>query len=73
MLRAKKEFILSVIEIFSQCVLFGYTAHYMIYLPYEEYQHHAYVNFWIVFDCIVMLTLLIYVYMTQLMIVKSEI
>jgi len=71
--RAKKESMLSTFEIFLDCIIFGYSTNYLFGLSTDFYSSAPYVHFWIVFDCCMMLLSLIYIYLTQLMIVQSEI
>ena len=62
--RAQTESFLSTIEIFVDCIIFGYTISHLLNLSYEDFQAEPYIHFWIILDCIIMFTTLGFVYLT---------
>ena len=70
--RAKKESALKTLEVFIDCLIFGFTFNHFFSMTYEQFQAHPYVHFWIITDFTVMFLTLGFVYMTRLMIINSE-
>ena len=59
-LRAKNESILGTIEIFVDCILFGYIIKYLV--ETETIHDHPFYFYWIIFDCLIMFFSLAYNY-----------
>ena len=53
-MRAPRERILSTIEIFVDCIIFGYIIKHMTDMTPEEFQSEAYYTYWIIIDCLLM-------------------
>jgi hypothetical protein len=61
-LRAKNESMLGTIEIFIDCILFGYIIKYLI--ETETIHNHPFYFYWIIFDCLIMFFSLAYNYLS---------
>ena len=72
-LRARREDMLKTVEIFIDCIIFGYSINHLVNLSEKDFHDLPYIHYWIIIDCILMFFTLAYVYVTQLMIVNSEI
>ena len=71
-LRAPIESILSTVETFFDCLLFGYTLKHLI--DTRDYIHdYPFITYWLVVDMIIMFFSLGYNYMTQRMQLDGEI
>ena len=72
--RAPKEYILQVIEIFIDCIIFGFAINSM--MKQDEITFHKKVptvHYWIVIDCVLMFFTIFYVYLVQKMMQQGEI
>jgi len=71
--RGQKESMMSTFEIFCDCIIFGYSLNHLFKLSAEEFNANATMNFWIMIDCILMFCTIGYVYLTQFMMIHTEI
>jgi hypothetical protein len=71
--RAQVETFLKTIEVFIDCIIFGYTMNHIFSMTWVEFQAYPYVHFWIIIDFMIMFLTLGYVYMTKLILINSEI
>lgn len=62
--RARRESFLSTVEIFLDCLIFGFSINHMVSLTPEEFNLHPYTHIWIILDCLLMFLTLAYVYLT---------
>ena len=61
-LRAKNESILGTIEIFIDCMFFGYVIKYLV--ETETIHNHPFYFYWIIIDCLIMFFSLAYNYLS---------
>ena len=71
--RARKEQLLKNFQIFFDCILFGFTMDFLLTGGLQAFQDNPYANFWIMFDSFVTISILGYVYVSQLMMIKGEV
>ena len=70
--RAPKEYILQTVEIFIDCMIFGFSINHII--DNKEFLHdEPYINYWIITDCILMFITLAYTYVGTKWLIFSEI
>jgi len=61
------------VEIFVDCILFGWIIKYLIMMD-QEYRHKdAYFTYWMVTDCSIMFTKKFYCYLSEKLCIKNEI
>ena len=60
---APKEQVLSKLQIFVDCIIFGFCINYVLQMESEHFHEDPYVHYWIVLDC--MFTLLTLGYISQ--------
>ena len=60
-------------EVFFDCLLTGFVIKHMLSLTYEQFHMSSYMTYWIIIDCILMITTQLYNFMGNLLKVKSEI
>lgn len=70
--RAPKEYILQTIEIFADCMIFGFTINHIVDIA-EVLHDEPYINYWIITDCILMFVTLVYGYVSAKWLIFSEI
>ena len=71
-MRAKKESFIRTIEIFTGCLISGFTLNYSLLVASDEINQNPLIHIWLIVDCVLMLCLFLYVYLTHKMIVSSE-
>ena len=71
--RAPRESFLSMIQVFFNCILFGYVAKLMSDQNADDFHHQAYVTYWIMIDIIIMFFTNPYIVLCQKFQVDSEI
>jgi len=59
--RAPNEYVLLLIQIFFDCIIFGFCINYLLQLEPEDLHHQAFVNYWIITDCMFMILQLGYI------------
>lgn len=72
-LRAPRESLLASLEIFFDCILFGYTIKLMLDQDIDDFHYNAYQTYWLIIDMIIMFCTQPYIVMCQKFQVKSEI
>ena len=70
--RAQKEYILSLIQIFVDCIIFGFCINYLNQLKSEDFHRESFKNYWIIVDCMFMVLQLGYIQVSQKMMKNSE-
>ena len=73
LMRGKVESILATLELFIVCVVVGYTLNYMSTLDEKEFHEHPLVNYWMIIDCLIMITSILYSYLSQQFMINNEI
>ena len=71
--RAPIESILSNVEIFIDCILFGWILKYLIMMNEEHRHEEAYFTYWMITDCTIMFTKKLYCYLSDLLSIHNEI
>ena len=62
--RAPKEYVMQVIEIFIDCIIFGYSINSLMKSDYESFHREVpIIHYWILIDCILMFFTIFYVYL----------
>lgn len=72
-LRGKVESQLSIMLILCRCLFIGYIIHYLTSLTQQEFHSKAYIYYWMIIDCTIMLLVLGYVNLSQSLFIESDI
>ena len=71
--RAKVETILKTVQVFFDCILVGFAVNFLIEYGWSFIQAAPFANYFLIFDLIMTITTLGYIYFSQIMIIQSEI
>ena len=70
--RAPKEYVLQTVEIIIECIIIGFSINHLIQGGKEAFHQQSYINYWVIFDCVLTFQTLGYSYFTNKMMKNCE-